>query len=147
MALSWASWVDAFKVDLEAHATFANTSVTTFPPPGDLRTSEGFTMLRIEGGHDWHTMGPNYADGFDVRCRIWVREPDTDATAEFGKASRDRAQTILDATLDVIEASTSTIYTHCKSAIMSRWEWTPEAWEDGAWVSNVELTVSVLSLP
>lgn len=147
MALSWAAWIDAFKVDCDAHADLTSTTVTTYPPPDDLRSDEGVTVIKADGGHQWHSMGPNYRDGFTVECRLWSRKPDTDATAEMGKVSRTRTETMLDAVVDVLEDSTSTIYTHCKAARVERWSWVPQQWEDGGWRSAVEFSIAVVSLP
>lgn len=147
MALSWADWLDAFKVDLDAHADLAAVTVTTMPPPPDLRADQGLTVVSVDGGHEWHTMGPNFADGFTVRCRLWARVPDTDANAEHGAASRTRSQTMLDAVHDVMRDTAATITTHGKSALVDSWSWVPQQWEDGGWRSEVEFTVAVLALP
>lgn len=147
MPLGWAGFVGALKVDLDAHADLADTTITTFPVAVDLRGNEGVVMVTLQGGHEFHSMGPRYRDGFNVECRLWSRSPDTSATAEPGTVSRTRCETMLDAVVDVLEDTSSTIYGHVGRALVSSWSATPQQWEDGGWVWHVEFTIAALTVP
>jgi hypothetical protein len=151
MALTWASFLSAFRTDLQGHSDLSSTDIASIPTAADVRSSEGIVMLKVDGGHEFHSMGGGnrvtYRDGFDVVCQLWARVADTSATAEHGAASRTRCETMLDAVTDVLEDGTSTIYSHVGSALVSSWSAVPQQWEDGGWMWYVDFTVSCLTVP
>lgn len=142
--IDFPSFLTNLRTDLEARANLSGVTIRTVPQNPDENPAEGITFDRVEGGHDWHTMGPKFMDGFNVRGRIWAIAAETGN--EPGRASRERAALFLQEMTAVFEDETSNVRDVVLSARLDSYEYQPLAMADGSWMAQIDFTVSVVSL-
>ena len=145
--IDFSSFLTNLRTDCEARANLSGVKVRTLPQNPEENPAEGISFDEVEGGHEWHTMGPKYRDGFQVDGRMWAIAAETGN--EPGRAARDRAAVLLEELVSVFEDSTATIYTGTDpvlSARLDRYRYRPIWFGDGSALAQVEFTVSVVSL-
>jgi hypothetical protein len=143
--IDFGDFLDNLRTDLEVALT--GVKIRTLPQAPDENPAEGISFDAVEGGHDWHTMGPSFRDGFNVDGRIWAIAAETGS--ESGTAARDRAIAFLEAITAVFEDETSTVRTGTGavlSARVDRYRYQPFPLPDGSWLAQIEFTIAVVSL-
>lgn len=145
--VTFGDFLTNLRTDLEARPNLAGVKVRTLPQDPTENPGEGISFDAVEGGHEWHTMGPNFRDGYNVDGRIWAIA--AEAGNEHGDASRARAVTFLEEMTAVFEDETSTVRTGTGavlSARVDRFQYRPFVLPDGSWLAQIQFTVAVVSL-
>ena len=141
----FATFLTNLRTDLEARPNLSGVKVRTLPQNPEENPAEGISFDRVRGGHEWHTMGPNFRDGYSVEGRIWAIAAETGS--EYGSASRDRAAALLTELVAIFEDESSTIRTGVLASRLDEWRYTPLfAPGDGSAVAQIEFTIAVASL-